>query len=152
MSEALRARRATTHPRVNLMWLLVATIILAAQIWLLYSPATSSSMNELANQLNLVLEPLPGPTAPSEPGFDKVAHTSSFAFVTAALALAGIPWRWVLTSQLLHAPACEIIQQLFIPGRTGQISDFLMDLAGIVVATLIVWTWQRLTLTGVNQP
>lgn len=139
------ARRASSQPQLNLVWLLIAAFILAAQIWLLYSPATSPSMNDLASHLNSVLEPLPGPTAPSEPGFDKVAHASSFAFVTAALALSGIKWRWVLSTQILHAIISEIIQAWFIPGRSGEISDAVMDMAGIALASLIVWSWRRLS-------
>lgn len=130
-------RRAHSTDLWSWRWLSVAAFLIAAQAWLLYSPASSSSVGQLSSTLDTILRPLPGPTSPQEPGFDKIAHLSSFAFVTAALLAACLPMRWVVAANLTHALASEIIQGLWIPGRSGDWHDLVADSVGVVFAASI---------------
>ncbi|WIK65225.1 VanZ family protein [Gleimia hominis] len=124
-------------------WLVCALILLGGQVWLLYSPAGAPSTEGLAALLRQVLTPLPGPSAPGEPGFDKVAHATSFAAVTAALLLAHLPSRWVVGFSVVHAITSEIVQALLIPGRDGDPVDALFDLGGILFAWAVITWWKN---------
>lgn len=137
MFDSRPARRALPSKFWSWRWLAVATALILAQMWLLYSPGDSTSVGELSSTLDTLLRPLPGVTSPQEPGFDKIAHLSSFALVTAALLAAKLPMRWVMGANFLHAVISEIVQGLWIPGRSGDWHDLLADSAGIGIAALV---------------
>lgn len=60
------------------------------------------------------------------------------------------PWNWrevsvVLFIVLLYAASDEI-HQIFVPTRTGQVTDVVIDTVGAVVALLALWIiglWRR---------
>jgi VanZ family protein len=55
----------------------------------------------------------------------------------------GLPRPRLLVGLLvLHGAATEWIQT-FVPGRTGQLTDVLIDCAGIAVGLLAVRLWSR---------
>lgn len=137
MFNSPQPRRAQETHFWSWRWLALAAALIAAQAWLLYSPATSSSVGQLSSVIDTILRPLPGPTSPQEPGFDKIAHLSSFALVTAALLAARLPMKWVVAANLVHAAISEIVQGLWIPGRSGDWRDLLADSVGIAMAAIV---------------
>ena len=72
----------------------------------------------------------------------KAAHVSEFAVLGALLAWA---WprraRWPLLAPLLIGigyAALDEVHQLFVPGRSGQVSDVLIDTVGVLIGIAVV--------------
>lgn len=100
-------------------WILVA-ITLGVQFWGLYSPR------------------LPDLGAGAIPFADKAGHLLMFALATwALLRVVGI--RVVLTLMAVQLVTSEVIQAVYLPGRTGDVLDALADAVGIAVGW---WTWR----------
>ncbi|MDO5722051.1 MAG: VanZ family protein [Actinomycetaceae bacterium] len=137
MMHSSSPRRALPSHFWSWRWLLVAGVIFLLQLWMLYSPASSSSVGSVSATLDALLRPLPGPSSPSEPGFDKIVHLSSFALVCAALLAARLPAVWAVGLNVLHAGVSELVQWLWIPGRSGDWRDFLADCFGVLIAWLV---------------
>ena len=83
------------------------------------------------------------------PGFDhpvrKTAHATEYAMlaglVLGAVTVSIIRWKNVLVSvciAVLYASTDEL-HQLFVPGRSGQVKDVLIDGCGAVIGALIIW-------------
>ena len=53
-----------------------------------------------------------------------------------------VVWAWVLST--VYAVFDEV-HQLFVPGRSGEVSDVVLDSAGAVagIAVYVVWRWRR---------
>ncbi len=72
---------------------------------------------------------------------DKVVHLLVFAVPTYAVGRAwGRVWLTALVFAL-HAPVSELVQHFFLPGRSGDVWDAVLDLVGVavgVVALLVV--------------
>ncbi len=117
-------------------WLGVWAVFVVAQLWILYTPDVGSGPGALSPVWD-VLRPLPGPTAPDEPGFDKVVHATIFAAVTATGLLAGWPKWFAIGFPLLHAPVSEVIQGAWISGRGAEWGDLFADWTGVLVAVLL---------------
>jgi VanZ family protein len=70
----------------------------------------------------------------------KGLHICVYAFLT--LFITWLPlrrWRWMLLALLsLHAAGTEYCQQ-FIPGRTGLVSDVLLDHIGLLLGLALTW-------------
>ena len=104
----------TAHPARRVVgWALLAAVLLV-QARLLYAPD------------------VPG-TAPF-PGADKVVHATLFAVPTAIALLGPLAPRRVLPLLALHAPVSEVVQGVFLSGRSGDPRDALADLAGMALA------------------
>jgi VanZ family protein len=52
---------------------------------------------------------------------------------------------------LLYGGAMEL-GQLFVPGRTCSIDDFLLDLVGVALAAPLLWAWCRRAASRQGQP
>jgi VanZ family protein len=75
----------------------------------------------------------------------KCAHAGAYA-VLAVLALT-VPrrrWRpWLLGLVVLHGAGSELAQYLMAVGRTGKVTDVLLDWAGVAAGVVAVWWWGR---------
>jgi VanZ family protein len=81
------------------------------------------------------------PRSPSTGGLpiDKPVHAAIFGMVLWAAAQARL--RVGLVGALLagHAVLSELIQHYLLTGRSGDVTDSVADLAGVVIVTLILW-------------
>ena len=75
----------------------------------------------------------------------KTAHATEYAMlaglVLGAVTVSMIRWKNVLVSvciAVLYASMDEL-HQLFVPGRSGQVKDVLIDGCGAVIGALIIW-------------
>ena len=75
----------------------------------------------------------------------KTAHATEYAMlaglVLGAVTVSIIRWKNVLVSvciAVLYASTDEL-HQLFVPGRSGQVKDVLIDGCGAVIGALIIW-------------
>lgn len=122
---------------VRRAWIGVWAVLVVAQLFMLYTPDLGGGPGILAPLWDL-LAPLPGPTAPSEPGFDKIAHAIAFGAVTATGLLAGWPRWFAIGLPVLHAPASELIQWAWIAGRGGEWGDLLANWSGVLIAVILI--------------
>ena len=101
--------------------------------------------------ISLVLLFLPGPAVPSgPPGSDKVVHVLLFAALATTSLIARIPWWATLVWLTGYAAASEVLQATLPINRSGDVGDWVADVAGAVVATAIVaptlwWARRRVT-------
>lgn len=90
-------------------------------------------------------------------GFRKCAHLSEFAILALLLWRAirqpvkndARPWNWAeaglaLALVFLYAASDEL-HQVFVPGRTAQISDVLIDTSGGVIGLTVLWLGRKLS-------
>jgi len=87
--------------------------------------------------------------------FRKCGHLSEFA-ILALLCWRAVrqpdrsqprPWVWaeagLAVAVVFMVAASDELHQTFVPGRTGQVSDVLIDTTGGAIALLAVWLWGR---------
>jgi len=87
---------------------------------------------------NLVLLYLPWPDGGSGlPHVDKVVHLLAFAAVAWSGLRARVPASWLLPVLALHAGVSELVQDLLIPGRSGDVADVAADLVGILAGSAL---------------
>ena len=67
---------------------------------------------------------------------DKVVHVLVFAIPTYAVGRAFGSVRIAVVVFAIHAPLSELIQHFFLPGRTGDVWDAVVDLVGVALAGL----------------
>ena len=88
--------------------------------------------------------PLPLPF----PGFDKLAHAVTYA-ILALLAYRGVAGRvgqaFAITA--LYGVSDEI-HQIFVPGRSADVNDWLADIAGAAIALVLVVIFTRHSANG----
>jgi hypothetical protein len=80
------------------------------------------------------------PRSPSTGGLpiDKVVHAVIFGMVLWVAAKAGL-WVWLVAALLVvHAVVSELIQHYLLVGRSGDVSDSIADIAGVVIVTLFL--------------
>lgn len=97
----------------------------------------------LALVLNLVF--MYAPRVPGPPGgmrLDLLGHAATFAALTFTGLLARVPARWLLGGVAANAVVSEVVQQLWLPDRTGDPTDLAADAVGIALGYL---TWRVLT-------
>lgn len=106
-----------TRERVQARWRWVFVLTVAAHLAVLYWPRTPSTGG------------LP---------IDKLVHAAIFGMVLWVAARAGL--RIGLVGGLLagHAVVSELIQHYLLTGRSGDVTDSVADLAGVVIVTLIL--------------
>ena len=103
--------------------------------------------------------------------FRKCAHLAEYAFLAVlfwrAFRHSSIqpprPWNWSEAAQALGLvlvyAALDELHQCFVPGRTGQVSDVVVDMAGGALGLAVLWTchqmwnrWRRpRAVTGTGQ-
>ncbi|KAA5831225.1 VanZ family protein [Saccharopolyspora hirsuta] len=71
------------------------------------------------------------PSAP--PGTDKVVHFALFAALAATGRIAGFPTAKLLPALVGYAAASEVLQGLLPIGRSCELADGLVDVAGVAV-------------------
>lgn len=87
---------------------------------------------------NLALLYLPPPDGGSGlPHVDKVVHLLAFAAVAWSGLRARVPASWLLPVLALHAGVSELVQDLLIPGRSGDVADVAADLVGILAGSAL---------------
>jgi VanZ family protein len=83
---------------------------------------------------------------PVDPPFfpiNKVLHVAAYAFLAgfAAVLRPLGAWRWLILFLLLeHGVATEFIQK-FVPPRSGEVGDIVIDHCGIALGVLLTWPW-----------
>ncbi|MGW4115760.1 VanZ family protein [Actinosynnema sp. NPDC004786] len=91
------------------------------------------------------------PSAP--PGTDKVVHFLLFALLTATGHYAGLPLNRLAAGLAGYAAVSEVLQWLITAlGRSGDLLDALVDLAGIALAYLIARRTTRRPTTRPQHP
>jgi hypothetical protein len=65
---------------------------------------------------------------------DKVVHLLVFAVPTYAVGRALRSVRTSVVAFALHAPVSELVQHFLLPGRSGDVWDAVVDLAGVALA------------------
>ncbi len=96
--------------------------------------------------MGVAFTPEPAGVAASLSG--ALAHVAAFAYLTMALFLAHYPsGRPVLAVALWLAAfgvLIEIVQLLFVAGRSGQLADVVVNAGGIALGYLAYAAWRRL--------
>lgn len=140
------------------MWLWIgATVLWLGFIWgnsLQPASVSSQQSGAVLGGLSAFLEALHLPDVLTMHLVRKLAHMTEYAVL--ALLTTGIctHWRgshparyWNSLSLCLAAAVIDETIQLFVEGRSGQISDLWVDLggavAGSVAAAVLDWIWQR---------
>lgn len=84
---------------------------------------------------------------------DKVAHILIFGAVAGAGRIAAISPRWLLATLLVHAVVSEVVQGLWIAGRSGDVFDTVADVVGIWLGWYVAGLVQRyLPALAVHEP
>jgi VanZ family protein len=91
----------------------------------------------------------------------KTAHMTEYAIMAAlffvALRLDGrqrpltMCLRWTILLTIGWAASDEL-HQAFVPGRGAHVTDVMIDAAGAVVMTCLIWLWQRRRITPAATP
>ena len=77
------------------------------------------------------------------PHADKAVHAAIFAVPALVGVLSGLrPWLVGLVL-LVHAPVSEVVQQVWIPGRSGEPWDVVADWAGVALAVAVAVALRR---------
>jgi VanZ family protein len=103
----------------------------------------------------------PGSTIPKSgifeiPNFDKVIHFSMFTIFTFLWLNDSKNNSFIIIFSILVISICfaalsEIIQYAYIPGRSGNILDFLSDLSGLITALLFYYLiWKKITVQKIK--
>ena len=109
-----------------------------ALIWMIFIFIMShTNGNDSSNQSNFIAEII-----------RKAAHMSEYAILLLLLyyALSNVISKHTLSLSLLvtFIYACsDEFHQLFIPGRSGQFKDVLIDTSGALIMLMIIFLWQR---------
>ncbi len=105
-------------------WRIAFYVALAVTTWALLAP-----MNDVARP---VTDGAPRLLAPV---LDKIVHAVAFAALGALAPLAhpALPRAWAFVALVVYGAATETLQS-FVPGRSADVVDFLVDAAGAGVA------------------
>ncbi|MEV5544106.1 VanZ family protein [Saccharopolyspora shandongensis] len=95
----------------------------------------------LASLLILFMPASGVPTAP--PGTDKVVHFVLFAALAATGRIAGFPTSRLLPTLVGYAIASEIMQGLLPIGRSCEVTDGLVDVAGAAAGWALISAVRR---------
>lgn len=75
---------------------------------------------------------------------DKVVHVLVFAIPTYAVGLVLRNATVAVLAFLVHAPLSELVQQLALPNRSGELWDVVVDVVGVALAAgLLLVRWRR---------
>ena len=75
---------------------------------------------------------------------DKVVHLLVFAVPTYAVGRAVGSVRTAVLVFAVHAPVSELVQHFLLPGRSGELWDVVLDLAGVAVGAAVLLVRGRL--------
>jgi hypothetical protein len=112
MTSAIPTRPATGTP-AGRMARGIAVAVVVAQLLVLYWPVVT----------------VEGPVSWT----DKVVHALVFAIPTYAVGRAFGAVRLAVVVFAIHAPVSELVQHFFLPGRTGDVWDAVLDLVGVAL-------------------
>jgi VanZ family protein len=73
----------------------------------------------------------------------KMVHVIGYAFLTSLTGWLRVPWRFrvpLIFAIMAHGTVTEMIQ-LFIPSRTGRLTDVGIDNLGVLFGLVISWKW-----------
>jgi hypothetical protein len=89
----------------------------------------------------LQLVVLYAPRAPStgDLPIDKVVHAAVFGLVLWAGVRADVPGRPLFLGLVAHAVVSELIQQYLFPHRSGDWTDSVADVTGVLIVTVFLW-------------
>ena len=78
---------------------------------------------------------------PRFPHSDKLVHAALFGLLaaTSRWRLGAAPPVWVAVAS--YAAVSELVQHVWLAGRTGDVFDLLADLVGVVVGWCLVGSW-----------
>lgn len=68
---------------------------------------------------------------------DTLVHVAVFAAVAWTGRAAGVPAVLLVAALVGHAVVSEVVQHALLPGRTGDLTDVLADLAGVGLGLLV---------------
>ena len=92
----------------------------------------------LSNQPQLV-------AGPDVPGFDKVVHLAVYAVLGVLLARGGRLWpvatAWLVALGVAYGASDEI-HQMFVPGRSPEVADWVADALGVALGVYLYTLWQ----------
>jgi VanZ family protein len=74
---------------------------------------------------------------------DKVVHALVFAIPTYAVGRAFGSVRLAVVIFAIHAPVSELVQHYLLPGRTGDVWDAVLDLAGVALGAVALMVGAR---------
>jgi VanZ family protein len=83
---------------------------------------------------------------PVPPGWDKVAHVSTFALITLLL-MHGTAGQapLVILAAVVGFGAVDEVHQLFVAGRTADLADFIADATAAAVVVGLLWARKEST-------
>ncbi|GAB4062980.1 hypothetical protein GCM10028777_04580 [Angustibacter speluncae] len=87
--------------------------------------------------------PRPPDVGGGVPHLDLVVHLVVFGAVALCAVRCGLPLRWVVLALLAHAVVSEVVQDAFVPDRTGDWRDAVADAAGTLAGALLGRRWVR---------
>lgn len=128
---------------------LVLVVLWILFIWsrsLFAGPESSAQSNFVVTLIQPVFEAL-GVTSIDTMGFivRKAAHFTEYTILGVLLAWANpdkhIMWCEVVCG--IAVPSCDETIQLFVPGRSGQLSDVMLDCAGVAFGMFLVMLYRR---------
>lgn len=92
---------------------------------------------------------MPGESAPSGLGWDKLNHTGAIAVATGLAYLSLKPRMWAATAAFLYGTSIgimiEILQATLTTGRSAEWGDVAADLVGAGGAWIVIRIYQRRT-------
>lgn len=77
------------------------------------------------------------PGDPGIPGLDKLVHAIVFLLPALLGVLAGLRPLWLGAALAAHAVVSEVVQQLALPERSGEVWDAVADVAGVAIGLAI---------------
>jgi VanZ family protein len=83
---------------------------------------------------------------------DKLAHALVFAVPVVALVAAGLPRAWVVAAMAIHAPLSEVLQDVLLAGRSGDPTDVVADLVGVVIGAWLARPGGRIAVAAGSGP
>lgn len=95
--------------------------------------------------LLFLLSSRPSLPAPDVPHLDKAAHFAAYAVMGLLLAFATDRSRWPLWIAVALGAAygaADEVHQMFVPGRSPSVLDWVADAAGTLAAVLLYARWR----------
>jgi VanZ family protein len=78
-----------------------------------------------------------------KPPWDKLAHVTTFFALALLLALGFVLPIWQIVGISLVMGVADELHQLWLPGRTTDLLDWLCDVGGVLLAVLVLRLGQR---------
>jgi hypothetical protein len=99
----------------------------------------------LACLVNLAALYTPRSAGGDLPYADKLTHLLLFAAVAYTGSRLRLPLVWLAGALVLNAAVSELVQHAWLTNRSGDVSDALADLAGVLLGVLLAGGWRSRT-------